>query len=83
MAHDYMLWLALHVFDVMLVSTIALYVLDAVLVCTEIVSSHIWQSIKQASKKIDFIVDPTWWGSLRPISKDPIILEINCDLKLC
>ena len=51
-----MLWLALHVFDVM---WLALHVLEQVLAIYGKASS------KQASKKTDFTVDLTWWGSLR------------------
>ena len=66
----YIPMLALHMFDVMLVST---HVLDVVLVRFLAIYGKVssMQANKQASKKTDFTVDPIWWGLLRlaPISE--------------
>ena len=65
------LWLALewythaiHVFDVMLVSTPCTKCNDG-LHLNKFLAIYGKVSSKQASKKTDFTVDLTWWGSLR------------------
>ena len=66
------LWLALHVFYVLLVSTprnVGLH-LNGFQPYKVILT---YQASMQASKKTDFTVDPIWWGSLRLA---PIIIII-------